>query len=265
MSIGLFDSGVGGLTVLRELRATFPQVDFVYLGDTARLPYGNKAPDTLRRYTQQNIEFLESQGVNLIVIACHSAASVSLQLEKTPRGTPILNVISPSGRLAQAVTRNKKVAVLATKATVRSQVYPNYFMDLKADLELISQECPLLVPLVEEGLLDDPLTTMALKRYLEPVQMTGADTVILGCTHYPILKAEIGEILGPSVRLIDPAQAVAQDIETHHQPTPGQGLLQVFLTDHAPHFLSHAGSLLGQGAHMTFLFPDSSASPLLRR
>ncbi len=257
MHIGLFDSGVGGLTVLRELKKSFPKAGFTYLGDTARLPYGNKAPETLRKYTSQNIEFLENHGVDLVVVACHSASTVALKINKSPKGLPVLNVIGPSGEIALKATRNKKVAVMATKATIRSQVYVNYFKELDPTLKVIPQECPLLVPLVEEGLMDDEITDFVLTRYLKPIQEAGADTVILGCTHYPILKKQIAAKLGTAVELIDPAEAVAQQIATDHNPKDGSGRLDLYLTDHAPHFLQHAESLLGGVPNMQFLHPES--------
>ncbi len=257
MHIGLFDSGVGGLTVLRELKTAFPKADFTYLGDTARLPYGNKAPETLRKYTTENIQFLENQGVDLIVVACHSASTVALDINKTDKGTPVLNMITPCGQSALQKSQNHIVAVMATKATVRSMVYPNYFKSLDDSLEVASQECPLLVPLVEEGLIDDEITDLVLHRYLQAVKKSGADTVILGCTHYPILKSPIGKILGESVELIDPAQAVAHQIAKNHSPKDGSGLLQVYLTDHAPHFLRHAESLLGPLGNTPILVPES--------
>lgn len=257
MHIGLYDSGVGGLTVLRELKKAFPKADFTYLGDTARLPYGNKAPETLKKYHAENIEFLENHKVDLIVVACHSASTVALDTKKTAKGTPILNVISPSGELAQRQSLNKKVAVMATKATVRSQVYPSYFKRLDSKLEVISQECPLLVPLVEEGLIEDEVTDFVLKRYLKPLKEAGVDTVILGCTHYPILKSQIAQILGANVRLVDPAEALAQEIRENHNPRDGGGQLHIYLTDHAPHFLQHAESLLGRESKVHILFPES--------
>ncbi len=257
MHIGLFDSGVGGLTVLRELKAAFPKADFTYLGDTARLPYGNKAPETLRKYTAENIEFLESQGVDIIVIACHSASSIALETRETSKGVPVLNVIAPSGVLAQATSKNHKVAVMATKATIRSQVYPNYFKGLEKNLEVVPQECPLLVPLVEEGLLEDEVTDFILRRYLKPIQDSRADTVILGCTHYPLLKSQISKILGPAIHLIDPAEAVAQQIAKNHNPREGSSRLSIYLTDHAPHFILHAQSLLGPQVQAVFLTPES--------
>lgn len=257
MHIGLFDSGVGGLTVLRELQQNFPDCDFTYLGDTARLPYGNKSPKTLRRYTDQNIEFLEGQGVDVIVIACHSASTIALEQSTSPKGLPIFNVISPSSQAAVQQTRNGHIALLATKSTVNSKVYSSYFNSLDKTPHFISQACPLLVPLVEENLIDDPITQLALQRYLTPVQEHQADVIILGCTHYPILREPIAKICGPDVTLIDPAHAVAQAIEDKVSNKKGKAQLNVFLTDHSPHFLEHAQRLLKNLPKISFLRPES--------
>ncbi len=254
MHIGLFDSGVGGLTVLKELRRHLPKANFTYLGDTARLPYGNKAPETLRKYTQENIDFLDQQAVDVIVIACHSASSIALGMTASEEGTPIFNVITPSCEQAVQTTKNGVIGVMATKATTRSQVYSNFINDLQEDLEVISQACPLLVPLVEEGLMEDEVTEFILKRYLKP--LATADTLILGCTHYPILKPQIEALCGAGTTLIDPAESVAQRLEKHPHVNQGSGRLEIYLTDHAPHFLEHAEALLGGLHQAAFLFPN---------
>ncbi len=257
MHIGLFDSGIGGLTVLRELRRQFPKARYTYLGDTARLPYGNKAPETLQKYTQENIEFLDNQGVDCIVIACHSASTVALDLQQSFKGTPIFNMITPSASMAQKISKNQKVGVMATKATVRSMVYPALFKSLDSKFEVFSQECPLLVPLVEEDLIQDELTEFILKRYLVPLKAKAPDTVILGCTHYPILKNEIAAILGSEIQLIDPAVAVAEELKSLVTPEPSSARLEIYLTDHSPHFIAQAESLLGELKDVAFLFPES--------
>ncbi len=243
MHIGLFDSGVGGLTVLAKLKNRIPQARFTYLGDTARLPYGNKAPETLKKYTLENIDFLDTQNVDVIVIACHSASSVALDLKKSPLGTPIFNVIAPSCEQAQSHSIAKKIGVLSTQATARSQVYPAVLQTLDEKLEVFSQECPLLVPLVEEGMIDDDVTRIMLNRYLKDILNKSVDTIILGCTHYPLLEEEIAKICGASITLIDPAESVAKKILDTAPPKETEKGLQVYLTDHAPHFISHAKKL----------------------
>lgn len=245
MHVGLFDSGVGGLTVLREIQKALPSARFTYLGDTARLPYGNKAPETLRKYSEENVAFLESRQVDVIVIACHSASSVCLDWEQTAKGTPIFNVITPSCQEALKASTNKIIGIMATKATTKSGVYPSYIKNLDEDAQVTAQECPLLVPLVEEHLEEDELTTLILKRYLNPLIAAQVDTILLGCTHYPILKNEIAAICGESIQLIDPAQSVAENLKTKAGELSGDGQIELFLTDLAPHFVEHARRLLG--------------------
>lgn len=253
MHIGLFDSGVGGLTVLTELRKAFPLANFSYLGDTARLPYGNKAPETLLRYTIENMNFLDSLQVDAIVVACHSASSVVLNEKKSPNGTPLYNVITPSCQEAIDKTKNKTLGIMATKATTSSQVYPSHINSLDSSVKVISQACPLLVPLVEEGLIQDEITKMALKRYIAPLKQAQVDCIVLGCTHYPILKSEIAKLCGREIELINPAVSVAKDLQKLGLQSQGSGQMSVYLTDHAPHFLNHAQSLLGETADMQFL------------
>lgn len=257
MHIGLFDSGVGGLTVLSKLKTRIPQARFTYLGDTARLPYGNKAPETLERYTKENIEFLENQNVDAIVVACHSASSVALKIQKSAKGTPIFNVIAPSCEEAVKHSKNKKVGVVSTKATARSLVYPNYINSLDEKVEVLSQECPLLVPLVEEGMITDPVTDMMLTRYLQDMITRPVDTLILGCTHYPLLSEPIARICGASITLIDPAESVARQILNQCDFKDHEPGLEVFLTDHAPHFINHAKQLLGSLDSEPILYPKS--------
>ena len=244
MHIGLFDSGVGGLTVLKELVAAFPKSQFTYLGDTARLPYGNKAPETLKKYSQENMEFLANQKVDVIVIACHSASSVCLDISHFHQTIPVFNVIAPSCQEALKKSKSKKIAVLATKATIKSQVYPNYIKQLDDEAQVIGQECPLLVPLVEEGLIEDEITEMVLKRYLKEPLAAKVDTILLGCTHYPILQTEIAK-LTPGIELINPAETVVAQLKEREKPHSLTGKVNIYLTDHSPHFINHAHSLLG--------------------
>ena len=248
MHIGLFDSGVGGLTVLRELKAQIPNGRFTYLGDTARLPYGNKAPHTLEQYSLENVEFLEAKGVDTIVVACHSASSVCLDTDKTASGTPLFNVIVPSAREATAKTQSQKIGVLSTTATTRSGVYRDLIHQLSPDVEVHLQACPLLVPLVEEGLIFDEITEIALDRYLSPMLSAGVDTIVLGCTHYPILREPIQKRCGPYVTLIDPAQSIGQILGQKFQDSSVTNSLEIYLTDHSPHFLEHGTRLLGTEA-----------------
>lgn len=244
MHIGLFDSGVGGLTVLKEIRNEFPNSKISYLGDTARLPYGNKAPQTLQKYTDQNIQFLDQLSVDAIVIACHSASSVSLSLKSSAKGTPIFNVIQPSCEDALQVSEHNRIGVLATIATTLSQVYPKTIRQLEPTAHVISQQCPLLVPLVEEGLIVDEVTQIVLRRYLKTMLEQDVETLLLGCTHYPILADEISQICSSQIKLIDPALSVAKRLRSLNYKQQSTADLHLYLTDHAPHFLRHAKKLL---------------------
>jgi glutamate racemase len=225
-AIGVFDSGVGGLTVVSALRRRLPGESILYLGDTARLPYGSKSPDTVTRYTRRNIEFLTERGVKAVVVACNTASALALP-DLDLHGVPTWGVIEPGARAAAAVSRGK-VGVIATEATVRSDAYPRALRALRPDLEILSQPCPLFVPLVEEGWHDDPVTEEVAERYLRPLLAAGVDTLVLGCTHYPLLKPVLQRVAGPGVTLVDSAEQVAemvaaglaaQGLESTHAPS----------------------------------------------
>lgn len=210
-SIGVFDSGVGGLTVVTALRRRLPRESILYLGDTARLPYGSKSPDTVTRYTRRNIEFLTERGVKAVVVACNTASALALPnlASEVPDVLPVWGVIEPGARKAAEVSRGR-VGIIATEATVRSDAYARELRRLRPDLEILSRACPLFVPLVEEGWHDDPVTEEVAQRYLAPLLEAGIDTLVLGCTHYPLLKPVLQRVAGPDVVLVDSAEAVAE-------------------------------------------------------
>lgn len=206
-AIGVFDSGLGGLTVLRELAHHFPNESFLYLGDTARLPYGSKSPDTIRKYSEQNIRLLKDRGVKAIVIACNSASTQVM--EHDWEGLPVYNVIEPGAKLALKLSQSRRIGVLGTRATIQSEAYPRKIRALEADTEIFSQACPLFVPLAEEGWDQDPITNLIVFRYLQSVMQNQVDVLILGCTHYPLLKNAISRVTGSSVELVDSGEAMA--------------------------------------------------------
>jgi glutamate racemase len=214
-AIGVFDSGVGGLTVAAALRRRLPHESILYLGDTARLPYGSKSPDTVTRYTRRNIEFLSERGVKAVVVACNTASALALpNLDPDHhRKIPTWGVIEPGARKAAAVSRGR-IGIIATDATVRSDAYPQALRALRPELEILSQPCPLFVPLVEEGWNDDPVTEQIAERYLRPLLDAGIDTLVLGCTHYPLLVPVLRRVAGPDVTLVDSAEAVAEVVAT---------------------------------------------------
>jgi len=211
--IGIFDSGVGGMTVAHAVEKALPGYDLVYFGDLARTPYGSKSPETIRGYVQQNIDFLIGKGARLIIIACNSAASVTTEDMLAQFDLPVFDVINPAvarvvGIVNQA-KRKMKVGVIGTRATVKSGVYARKIEAAAADCRVISQECPLLVPLVEEGWFDKRETKMILRRYLHPLRIQQVDALVLGCTHYPLLKGLIAPKIGQQVRIIDSSEEVS--------------------------------------------------------
>jgi glutamate racemase len=208
-AIGVFDSGVGGLTVVEALRQRLPHESILYLGDTARLPYGSKSPATVARYTERNVAFLVERGVKAVVVACNTASALALPELRLP--VPTWGVIEPGAERAAAASRGR-VGVIATAATVRSDAYALALHRLRPALEIISQPCPLFVPLVEEGWHDDPVTEQVAARYLEPLLDRRIDTLVLGCTHYPLLRQVLARVAGPEVLLVDSAAAVADAV-----------------------------------------------------
>jgi glutamate racemase len=205
--IGVFDSGVGGLTVVAALRRLLPRESILYLGDTARLPYGTKSPSTVLAYSKKNVDFLVGRGVKAVVVACNTASAVAVGELQPP--VPLWGVLGPGAARAAAVSRGK-VGVIATESTIDSDAYGRELRRLRPDVEVVSQPCPLFVPLVEEGWHDDPIAIEVARRYLAPLSARGVDTLVLGCTHYPLLRRVIAEVMGPSVTLVDSAEAVAE-------------------------------------------------------
>jgi glutamate racemase len=207
--IGVFDSGVGGLTVAVALQERLPGERILYLGDTARLPYGTKSPETVTRYTRANLAFLESRGVKAVVVACNTASA--LALDRIEAALPVWGVVEPGAGRAAEVTRGR-VGVLATEATIASDAYGRALRRARPGIVVLSQACPLFVPLVEEGWLEDPITEAVARRYVEPLLEAEVDTLLLGCTHYPLLAPLIGRIAGPGVALVDSARAVSEQV-----------------------------------------------------
>lgn len=207
--IGVFDSGVGGLTVVAALQRHLPGESILYLGDTARLPYGTKSPATVGRYTDRNVRFLVDRGVKAVVVACNTASAVALDRIETP--VPLWGVIEPGARQAVAATAGR-VGVIATESTVRSSAYDRALKRLRPELQVTSRACPLFVPLVEEGWHDDPVTVEIARRYLEPLLAEKIDTLVLGCTHYPLLVPLLQRLTRGEVGLIDSAEAVAAEV-----------------------------------------------------
>jgi glutamate racemase len=211
-AIGIFDSGIGGLTVARAIHELLPQEHTIYLGDTARVPYGPKSPATVRRYSHEILDWLLAQGVKAIVVACNTATAHALESLRAASPVPVIGVVEPGARAAIAATRTRNVAVIGTAGTVASGAYRRALLALDAGLTVTEQACPLFVPLVEEGWFAHPATRLVADEYLAPVRAAHADALVLGCTHYPLLKPMLAEVLGPDVALIDSAEETARDV-----------------------------------------------------
>ncbi|HEX8724688.1 MAG TPA: glutamate racemase [Gemmatimonadaceae bacterium] len=209
--IGVFDSGIGGLTVVHELMRQLPHESIVYFGDTARVPYGNKGPETVQRYSREIADFLESCGVKAIVVACNTATAHALPVLRAERSMPVIGVVEPGARAAVAATRSGAIGVIGTLGTVRSGAYERAIRALRPEARVAAQACPLFVPLVEEGWTDREATRLIAREYLEPLTHDHIDTLVLGCTHYPLLKPLLHALLGPGVRLIDSAEETAAE------------------------------------------------------
>ena len=252
--IGVFDSGIGGLTVVRELLKVVPQEGIIYLGDTARVPYGNKSRETVQKFSTENVLFLLHHDVKLVIIACHTASSFALPFLERHFKHPILGVIDPGVEMALKTTRSGRIGVIGTHATIGSQAYPHAFARRGYKGKVTQVACPLFVPLVEEGCLQDSVTEQVTRRYLKPLQATRIDTLILGCTHYPLLKRVIAKVRGPHVHLIDSARQVAlkarqvlERLQLTHSPGNGAAPVRRFyVTDEPRHFETLSMRFLGR-------------------
>jgi glutamate racemase len=219
--IGIFDSGVGGMTVARAVETLLPRFQLIYYGDMARTPYGSKSPETIVGYSINNTEFLLDHGAKAIIIACNSASSVASDILRRKFDIPIFEVITPAVDRAIATTSSGNIGVIGTRATIRSSIYDEKIKQKAPQFRVFSQSCPLLVPLVEEGWLDARETKMILRKYLSPLKQKHIDTLVLGCTHYPLLKDLIQHRMGRNrIRLIDSSIEVALALRTYLEETP---------------------------------------------
>jgi glutamate racemase len=248
--IGVFDSGIGGLTVVKAIRDLLPEEEIIYLGDTARVPYGSRSPATVERYSLEIAQMLIERNAKAVVVACNTVSSVALpQLERN-LPVPVVGVIRPGAEAALHESRSNHIGVIGTRATIRSAAYERTLKSINAGVRVTSRACPLLVPLIEEGLLEDPVTDQMIRRYLEPMLAEGIDTLVLGCTHYPLLAGAFRRQLSENVRLVDSAQNCALAVKCLLErkslaASPGSlGGLQVGLTDRPDNFLRVAKEAL---------------------
>jgi len=249
-AIGVFDSGIGGLTVVKALRNLLPNENICYLGDTARVPYGPKSSETVQRYAVELAGMLMRKNAKALVVACNTVSSVALPLLASKFPVPVIGVIEPGARAALQATRNRHIGVIGTRATIRSGAYEKALRATNNNVRVSSCACPLLVPLIEEGLLDDAVTDQMIMRYLQPLLADGIDTLVLGCTHYPLLAGAIARVVNRQITLVDSAQNCATavhetlDRQSMRSPATGRGDLHVALTDAADSFLDVAREAL---------------------
>ncbi len=211
--IGVFDSGVGGLTVAREIMRQIPNERIVYFGDTARVPYGSKSKDNIIKFSRQIIRFLQTENVKAIVIACNTASALALDEMQQEFDLPILGVVKPGAKVAVETTANKRIGLIGTEANIRSGVYTRYIKSLDDEAKVFEKACPLFVPLVEEGWLHDDITLQVASRYLEELKEKDIDTLIMGCTHYPLIRSTIRNVMGDKVNLVNPAYETAIELK----------------------------------------------------
>ena len=254
--IGVFDSGIGGLTVAREIMRQMPNEKIIYFGDTARVPYGNKSQETVTRFSEQIVRFLNTFQVKTIVVACNTASAYALDTLEKESQIPIIGVVKPGAKAAVEATRNGRIGVIATAATIGSKIYSKYITELNSDVTIHGKACPLFVPLVEEGLWDDPVTNEIARRYLAELIDIDIDTLILGCTHYPLIRTALGRIMGDRVTLVNPAyetaielKAMLQKMDLLNEETPGLGSNQYefYVSDKAEQFVRFANSIIKYG------------------
>lgn len=254
--IGVFDSGVGGLTVAREIIRQIPNEKIIYFGDTARVPYGSKSKETVTRFSEQIVRFLRTFQVKTIVVACNTASACALDALERDIDIPIIDVVKPGAKAAWEATRNGRIGVIGTEATIGSQIYTKYIQNLNRDITIYGKACPLFVPLVEEGLLEDPVTDEIARRYLTELIDIDIDTLILGCTHYPLIRSTLGRIMGEGVRLVNPAYETARELKEmlgqldllDDEPLGlGSNRYQFYVSDKAEKFVHFANSIIKYG------------------
>lgn len=256
MPIGVFDSGVGGLTVVREIMRQIPNEKIVYFGDTARVPYGSKSKETVTRYSRQIVRFLQTMQVKAIVVACNTASAYALDELEKEIDIPIIGVVKPGAKVAAEATKNGRIGVIGTRATIGSDIYTTYIRQINPAVDVIGKACPLFVSLVEEGLWQDPVTDEIAMRYLSELIDIDIDTLILGCTHYPLIRSTVGRIMGDHVTLVNPAYETARELKELlmekglFNPVPpglGTNKYQFFVSDGADQFIHFANSIIKYG------------------
>lgn len=254
--VGVFDSGIGGLTVVREILAQLPEEDVIYFGDTARVPYGPKSPDTVCRYSNEIVSFLKDEGVKAVVVACNTATAHALESLRGNFDIPIVGVIEPGSRAAVRATRSRRVGVIGTQGTIASHAYERAIHAMASDIDVTAKACPLFVPFVEEGWIDHAAIELVANDYLTPLASSGIDTLVLGCTHYPLLKRVIAAAVGPDIQLIDSAEETAAETARmltarglRHPPREDAARLRLIASDVPEQFLRMGQRFLDSTIH----------------
>ena len=250
--IGIFDSGIGGLTVTGAIMHALPAESTVYFGDTARVPYGPKSPEVVRRYSLEILHWLVGQGVKVVTIACNTSTAHALDALKAASPVPVIGVIEPGARAAIKATRSGRIGVIGTAGTIASGAYTRAIQSLRPDAQVESRACPLFVPFIEEGWLDHPALELVARQYLGPMIISGIDTLVLGCTHYPLIKPVLAKILGPNVALIDSAEETARAVAAAlaeggiAHGANGAATHRFAVSDDPQRFMSVGGQFLGE-------------------
>ncbi len=246
LSIGMFDSGVGGLTVLKEVRKLLPLEHIIYFGDTARVPYGNRSPQAVTKYALESALFLLTKGIKLLVIACNTSSAVALNILQKKFPIPVIGVIDPCAKEVVTATKNRRVGVIGTKATIKSNAYEKSIQKLGPDIQVFSKSCPLFVPIAEEGLEKDEVARLMAGKYLQDLKRSHIDTLVMGCTHYPILENVIKNIMGAKVTIVNAGRETAKEVKNTLEKnkivnTEGKGRCEYFVTD-SPETFEEIGS-----------------------
>lgn len=247
--IGVFDSGVGGLTVAREIMRQIPNESIIYFGDTARVPYGSKSKETIIRYSRQIVDFLRTKDVKAVVFACNTASAFALETLKKEINIPVLGVVKPGAKTAAETTRNDKIGIIGTEGTINSGIYTEFLSKTNPNVQVYAKACPLFVPLVEEGWLYDSVTVEIAERYLSELKGYDIDTLVLGCTHYPLIRHTIQKVLGDKVTLVNPAYETAKSLKEILQQGGleseiGNAVHKFFVSDGAEKFKAFANTIL---------------------
>lgn len=249
-AIGVFDSGIGGLTVVKEIMKILPNEDIIYFGDTARVPYGNKSTETITKFSFQNTRFLISKDVKAIVVACNTASALSLERLQREFAIPIIGVIEPGAEMAVSTTLNNRIGIIGTEGTIGSKAYEKAIKKLNSNAQLFGYPCPLFVPIVEEGWADTEISYLIAQEYLKPLKKLDIDTLVMGCTHYPLLTDVVGRVMGKNVKLVNPAEATAIKLknilhENHIESSKNkEAIYQYYVSDNPGRFSRVGGNFL---------------------